>query len=721
MKKIVLICGCVLAASTVWAGTGAMDHAGLSHRMTLLVLQLGVILFAARLGNMMAERLKLPGVLGELLAGVAVGPYALGGARLPGFPEGLFPIFGDFPLSPELYGICALAAVIMLFMAGLETDVRLFLRYSAIGSLVGAGGVVLPYVAGSLLVVVLSPVLFGISVGWLDPLPVFMGIIATATSVGITARILSDRSKVDSPEGVTILAAAVVDDILGIVLLAVGLGVVRASQGNGMNWAHIGGIAVKAIGIWVVATAVGLLASQKISVLLKWFRDRSTIAVLALGLALILAGLFEGVGLAMIIGAYVAGLSLSGTDVNQVIREKIDPVQTLLVPVFFTAMGALVDVREIASPATILFGLCFVLCVGGAKVAGCGLSARLFGNFNRRGALRIGLGMLPRGEVTLIMASAGLTAGALDARFFGVIVFMILVTSMVAPVLLARAFGTGGSGLLKPANNVRDTEVPFRFPSESMADLLTGKALQAFESEGFFAHTLNRREHLYQFRKNKTVIGLSRNKTDLVFTCAKPDTPFIHMAMYEVVADFEQTLRELKQPLNTVAIGKRVQENEPGGVMVQPTLMRYIPPDAVTTRLEGVAKEAVIDELLALLDAKGYLVNRKKAKADLWDRESSLSTGMQYGIAIPHARTDGVNRLVCAVGIKREGMDFKSIDGEPSRIIVLILSPRHLSAPHMQFMAMISQALDKKGRARILAAETPAALWKALAGTGPKR
>ena len=715
MKKTALFCLCFLVATTAWAGEVGHENVDLSHRMTLLVLQLGVILFAARLGNMLAERLKLPGVLGELLAGVAVGPFALGGLALPGFSEGLFPIIEAFPLSPELYGISTLAAVILLFMAGLETDVRLFLRYSATGSLVGVGGVVFSYGAGSLLVVVLSPVLFGVTVGWLDPLPIFMGIIATATSVGITARVLSDRGKVDSPEGVTILAAAVVDDVLGIILLAVGLGVVRASQGNGMDWAQIGGMAAKAAGIWVVATAVGLLASQKISVLLKWFRDRSAIAVLALGLALILAGLFEGVGLAMIIGAYVAGLSLSGTDINQVIREKIDPVQALLVPVFFVAMGALVDVRELAAPATILFGLCFVLVAGAAKLAGCGLPARLFGNFNRLGALRIGLGMLPRGEVTLIMASVGLTAGALDARFFGVVVFMILVTSLIAPTLLARAFGGSGSGLVKPVNNVSDTEVSFRFPSESMADLLTGKLLRAFETEGFFAHTLNRREHLYQFRKNKTVIGLSRNKTDLLFTCAKSEVPFINTAMYEVVADFEQTLKELRRPLNTAAIGRRMQETD-AGVIAQPALMRYIPPDAVTTRLEGDTKEAVIDELLALLDAKGYLVNRKKARADLWARESSLSTGMQYGIAIPHGRTDGVNRLVCAVGVKREGVDFKSIDGEPSRIIVLTLSPKHLVAPHMQFMAMISQALDEAGRTRILAAETPAALWKALAG-----
>ncbi len=717
MKKTALICLCAMAATTAWAGVGmSAPHEALSHRMALLVLQLGVMLFAARLGGMFAERLRLPSVTGELLAGVAVGPFALGGIALPGLPDGLFPLLADFPLSPELYGVCSLASVILLFMIGLETDVRLFLRYSATGSLVGVGGVVFSYVAGSALVVALAPVLGDGPVGWLDPFPVFMGIIATATSVGITARVLADRRKVDSPEGSTILSAAIVDDVLGIILLAIGLGVVGSSQDNGLDWRHIGGIALKAAGIWVVATAIGLAASQKIGLLLKWFGDRSAIAVLALGLALILAGLFEGVGLAMIIGAYVAGLSLSGTDINRVIREKMDPVQSLLVPVFFVAMGTLVNVRLLLSGPTILFGLLFVFVVGLAKLAGCGLPARLSGVFNGLGALRIGLGMLPRGEVGLIMAGVALASGALTARQFGIAVFMILTTSVIVSPLLSRAFAGSASGLIKPASAAsRQREVSFRFPSEPMADLLTGKLLRAFEAEGFFVHTLHRRRHLYQFRKNKTVIGLARRNADLMFTCAQAEIPFVNTAMYEVVADFEQTLKELRRPLNTAAIGRRMQEKDPG-VIAQPALMRYIPPDAVTTRLDGQTKEEVVDELLALLDARGYLTNRKKAREDLWARESSLSTGMQYGIAIPHGRTDGVNRLVCAVGVKREGVDFQSIDGEPTRIIVLTLSPKHLVAPHMQFMAMISQALGEEGRARILAAETPEALWQALAG-----
>jgi len=128
------------AAETVTPHPG-VDGAQMTHRMMMLMLQLGVILFVARIGNMLLERMHMPGVLGELLAGMLIGPYLLGALALPGLPHGLFPLGEGFPLSPELYGICSLAAIILLFMVGLETDIKLFIRYSVVSGLVGVGGV----------------------------------------------------------------------------------------------------------------------------------------------------------------------------------------------------------------------------------------------------------------------------------------------------------------------------------------------------------------------------------------------------------------------------------------------------------------------------------------------------------------------------------------------------------------------------------------------------
>ena len=265
----------------------------------MLAMQLGVIVLAARFGNILFTRLKLPGVVGELMTGVIIGPFVLGGLAIPGFPDGLFHVpasiaVGAIPVSPELYGICAIASIVLLFLVGIETDIGLFMRYSLAGSAVGVGGVIVTFVMGDLMAMLFSPMLFDEQLGFFDAPCLFLGIISTATSVGITARILSEKRKLDSPEGVTILAGAVIDDVLGMILLAIGMGIISASQGSGeIDWGHIGLIAFKAISVWLAATALGLLAARKISGLLKGFGDRSVIAVMALGLSMLLAVLFE--------------------------------------------------------------------------------------------------------------------------------------------------------------------------------------------------------------------------------------------------------------------------------------------------------------------------------------------------------------------------------------------------------------------------------------------
>lgn len=236
-------------AGAQFAGPGA---APIAQRMMALVTQLGVIVVAARLGHAALGRMGMPGVLGELLAGILIGPYLLGAVPLPLFSNGLFPRGSALPVSPELYGVCSVAAVVLLFVVGLETDVRLFLRYSVAGTFVGLGGVIVSFLLGSAATVAFSSALLGQSMGFLSAPSVFMGIITTATSVGITARILSDRRRLDSPEGVTILSGAVLDDVLGMVLLAVGLGVMASSRGEDrVDWARIGGTAFRAVAVWL--------------------------------------------------------------------------------------------------------------------------------------------------------------------------------------------------------------------------------------------------------------------------------------------------------------------------------------------------------------------------------------------------------------------------------------------------------------------------------------
>ncbi|HCL00130.1 MAG TPA: sodium:proton exchanger [Candidatus Marinimicrobia bacterium] len=704
----------LLVTGITFANSSNFTEFNMTHRMMMLVIQLGVILFAARLGNIIFDQIHLPGVLGELTAGIIIGPYLVGAISIPGFPNGLFPVFTEqFPISPELYGVCTLASIVLLFMIGLETDIKLFIRYSAVGSLVGISGVLVSFFVGDFLTIVFSKMLFGVSLGFFSPSCLFLGIVATATSVGITARILSEQNKLDSPEGVTILAGAVIDDVLGIILLAVGLGIISASKVSGnVDWRHIGVIAAKAIGIWLTATIIGLLTSRKIGVLLKWFKDRSSISMMALGFALILSGLFEEAGLAMIIGAYVMGLSLSKTDINRVIMEKLNPIYSFLVPIFFTVMGMLVNIKLLSSKNVLIFGFVYTLGAVAAKIIGCG-TPTLFNNFNLRGALRIGFGMLPRGEVALIIAGIGLSAGLLPPEIFGVTILMTLVTTLIAPPVLVALFRQDVSGVRKPLAEEKSPRLIFSFPSVETSNLMIDKLFSVFESEGFFIYTLSQSQKIYQLRKDEMIIGVQNKGSEVEFDCSKSEAPYINTAMYEVLAEFESTVKELRKPIDVEAIAKRLQA-QTTGVGLKSNLSAYISKDTLRPHLKGNSKNEIIDELLDLMNQRGLINDFKAARRAVYNREESMSTGIQFGIAIPHGRTDAVQKLVCAIGLKPEGVDFNSIDGKPSQIFVLTLSPETASAPHMQFMSMISQALDENGRKALLECKTARQMYEVL-------
>ncbi|MCL1857135.1 MAG: cation:proton antiporter [Kiritimatiellaeota bacterium] len=695
----------------------------LTVRMMQLVIQIGVILFVARLGNMLFERLRMPGVLGELCAGIVIGPTLLGGigiAWLPGFEQGLFHVdpgiaVEHLSVSPELYGFCTVASVILLFLVGMETDLKLFIRYSLAGSLVGLGGVAVSFATGDLIGVWLLPWLTGQEgYHFMHPACIFLGVMSTATSVSITARILSERKKLETPEGSTILAGAVLDDVLGIVMLAIGMGMVsvQATQGAsdvGIQWGKIAWIAVKSIGIWLGATVFGVLAARTIGKGLKRMGGHNEIAMMALGLAMVVAGAFEEAHLAMIIGAYVMGLSLSRTDISQVVREAMHPIYAFLVPLFFVVMGMMVDVRQFASGKVLVFGAVYTLVAIVAKLVGCGAPTLLCG-FNLRGAARVGLGMIPRGEVALIIAGIGLASGCLTQEVFGVAVFMTLITTVLPPPFLVMAFRSPHPGVKNKAEDDDPTpELTYRFPTPQMASLVLRQLMKSLRQEGFFVHTLNASEGLHQARKDKMVIGITKAGEGLVFDAPRHEWVFIETAMREVVAEIEETLKALRHPIDMANIRRADAEAASPGNRASFT------PTAVIVGLRGATKETVIEELLDALVATGKLADKATALADVLRREASMSTGLSDGLACPHGRTRAVSELLSVVGTKPEGIDFQSADGEPSTVFTLVLSPENVVVPYMELMARISSVFDADGRRAALACATPAALLAALA------
>jgi Kef-type K+ transport system membrane component KefB len=413
----------------------------LSGSLSLFLFELAAIIFAAKLGGEACERyLKQPAVLGELAMGMIIGPYALGKLPIPGLGP-LFPMAAQqaaqtmiTPVSNEIYFIAQIAVIVLLFAAGLGTDFGDFFRFSGPASLIAFSGMVISFFLGAS-----AAIGFGIGDSFSSPGALFTGAIVSATSTGITARILRDLGKLGTPEGTTTLAADVIDDVVGILVLTVILGITVGELYTSQVFISVG----KSLGFWIALTAVGILAAKFISRFAISFKVVGAAVSIALALALFSGGLAERFGLATVIGAYSIGLALSNTKLASVLIRPIDTLHHVFVPIFFVIMGMMVNFQAMGS--VIYFGLAISALAILGKLIGCGLPSLALG-FNFRGATRIGFGMIPRGEVNLIIAGVGLTRGIISQDIFGIAVVIIMITIIVAPILLAVAYRGGGEG-----------------------------------------------------------------------------------------------------------------------------------------------------------------------------------------------------------------------------------------------------------------------------------
>ncbi len=402
-----------------------------------LILTFGLVLLAARLGGEIAERyLKQPAVIGELAAGIIISPFLLGGllhdpvilnfATISGhLVEGGLEVENFSPLQI----VSEIAVIALLFVAGLETDVRAFVKNAFAGALVAIGGVVLPFILGYFAAMYFFPDI-GV-VGWM-----FTGAVLTATSIGITVRILMDMGRLGSREGTIILVAAVIDDIIGLVILSVVVSMAKTgvlSPGAAILTGIIG------FAVWLGILFLGYYGHRYISrFLLAPFKDSGLMPITALIIGVIIAYAVTLVGLHPVVGAYVAGLMFAATAEREEIIHQTRSIMLFLAPFFFAYLGMQVDLGEIAVvivPAAVII----VLAVLG-KIAGCYVPARFIGKCDNRGSLIVAMGMVPRGEVGLIVAGAGLLVGAISRDIFGVAVAVSLVTTLIGPSLLKPFF-----------------------------------------------------------------------------------------------------------------------------------------------------------------------------------------------------------------------------------------------------------------------------------------
>lgn len=692
----------LLVVMPVSAAYGGEDvTCGINYSMSLLVLQLATIIFAAQFSGRLFRRLRLPAVIGELCAGMLIGPYLLGSLPMPGFPDGLFPLSDAamIPVSNELYGFAVIASILLLFCAGLQTDIFMLLKFSVAGLAVAIGGALISFVAGMTVTALVLRLPF------LHPASLFMGVVCTATSIGIVTRVLHDTKKVESPEGVVILAAAVFDDVVGIILLSiiVGISSLPAQTCDAGFWTRTGIVAFRSILVWLGFTTAGVLSAHYLSAFLKRFKSITVVSVVALAGALLLAGIFEQAGLAMIVGAYVAGLTLSRTDMRYVIVDQLRPLQTLMVPVFFVVMGMFVNLRDITTGASLALGVAFTLAAMAAKFVGCGGSALLCG-FNRFGATRIGFGMMPRSEVALIIAGIGLASGILNNSMFAATAMMAVCSALLAPPLLDLLMRNPVGGLRKPLAEVEKTTIKLDFPSSDVADFVAFKVLEYFSDEGFFVQSTTAENEIYRLNRKDISASLLNQNGTIVIETAREQVVFVKTLVYEALLNIHNAVGSMKDIPKPESMLREIGN---GDLQSADVISHLIRQDCLRVALKSNDKRGIIEELLEMLARAGLVNDPDLARRDVFEREELVSTGMQWGVALPHAKTLAVSRMCVAIGLKKEGVDFRSLDGAPSRIFVMVLSPKHVSGPHIRFLAGITALLSAEAaRGKLLACQT---------------
>jgi len=370
-----------------------------------VLLGLFIVYVAAQVGAEAAMRLKLPAVVGEIAAGCVVGPSALGWVKI----------------TEPLAALSEIGAVLLLFSVGLETQVADLRRVGKAALAVGVSGVALPFVLGG---------------GWArltgfdTPQALFVGAAFVATSAGITARVLHDLGVLGRAESRVILGAAVIDDILAMLLL----GVVTALQGAaGVDIPRLLIVLVQALAFVFFIAVVGTRLMRRTSAVLDAPINPHSPLALSLALCLGLAVEAAHLGLAAIIGAFLAGMVIAESRQRHALEKQVQPILSFLVPFFFVTTGAKVDLSQLGSWSVVGTVAVVTLLAVIGKIVGCGVGALSMG---RRSALIVGVGMVPRGEVGIIVASLGASAGVFGPKTYAVIIVMSLLTSVIAPPVL---------------------------------------------------------------------------------------------------------------------------------------------------------------------------------------------------------------------------------------------------------------------------------------------
>jgi len=387
-----------------------------------VLISLAVLLFAAKIFAEIFNKLRLPAVLGELIAGIIVGPFALGS----------IPIFDGKPLvilNETVLQIGQIAGIVILFIAGLAITPKEFLRGGVASFTIGACGVIVPFLLGYYVFT-----LFGLEA--LES--VLIATALTATSVAISVSVLTEFGKMQTKEAKLILGAAIVDDILAIAVLSV---VVTMVQTGNMapNVIDIIILILKILGIFAGLLIGAIIIIPRIVNTERLWNVRGSIEGIVTASFFGASAISAAVGLSPIVGAFSVGMAVASTRIIKRVEEYVDKLEIIFGPLFFAIIGAQVNLTGVNIEVLILSGIVIIVAIV-SKLVGCGLPSILFLKTKSK-AMIVGIGMISRGEVGLIVAGIGVTSGVLSSNIYTTIIIMVAVTTLITPLWLRRAYG----------------------------------------------------------------------------------------------------------------------------------------------------------------------------------------------------------------------------------------------------------------------------------------
>ena len=383
-----------------------------------------IIIVSAKFFGLIARKLHAPQVAGEIIAGLLIGPTLLNLVKPSDF----------------LSGMAEIGVILLMFSAGLETDIDKLKKSGLKATILACTGVGVPLVLGTILYMAFYGFAAPGSTEFIKAL--FIGTILTATSVSITVQVLKELGKISTEVGTTIMSAAIIDDVIGIVVLTAVLGLKDPN-------ANLVAVCLKTVAFFALSVVVGIIIFKIMSLAeTKWPHTRR-IPIMGLALAIAMSYIADKYfGVADITGAYVAGIILSSLDDSQYIDRKMDINSYMLFgPVFFASVGLQTNLRSV--DMTILaFSAAFVIVGLLGKVVGCGIVAKCL-KYNTSDSLKIGVGMMTRGEVALIVAQRGLKAEIVDSRYFTAVILLIILSSILTPIILKAIYASDEKAVKK--------------------------------------------------------------------------------------------------------------------------------------------------------------------------------------------------------------------------------------------------------------------------------